>query len=125
MATANASINADFSMEERCHDLSHNIAAMSLDAEAPAKPPAPAPAPAPLAVLPLDLDDTVSCFCRSAFPISRAASSRPTRRSSGPGIVRWYGAVRRETERSVSQSSSQSSHRAAYQHSCVIAAHLT
>ncbi|XP_039749052.1 constitutive coactivator of PPAR-gamma-like protein 1 [Pararge aegeria] len=31
LATANASINADFSMEDHCHDLSHDVAAMSLD----------------------------------------------------------------------------------------------
>ncbi|XP_045765147.1 constitutive coactivator of PPAR-gamma-like protein 1 isoform X2 [Maniola jurtina] len=45
LATANASINADFSMEERCHDLSSGVAAMALDepARPAAKPAEPTP----------------------------------------------------------------------------------
>lgn len=45
LATANASINADFSMEDRSQDVSHGMAAMSLEAgEAPAAKPQPAAA---------------------------------------------------------------------------------
>lgn len=32
LATVNASINADFSLEEHCHELSHGVAAMTLEA---------------------------------------------------------------------------------------------
>ncbi|XP_072940583.1 constitutive coactivator of PPAR-gamma-like protein 1 homolog isoform X2 [Epargyreus clarus] len=39
LATANASINADFSMEEQSHDMSHSLAAMSLDGGDTAKQP--------------------------------------------------------------------------------------
>lgn len=31
LATANASMNADFSLEEHCHELSHGVAAMTLE----------------------------------------------------------------------------------------------
>lgn len=31
LATANASMNADFSIEDHCHELSHSVAGLSLD----------------------------------------------------------------------------------------------
>ncbi|XP_045493692.1 constitutive coactivator of PPAR-gamma-like protein 1 [Colias croceus] len=39
LATANASMNADYSLEEHCHELSHGVAAMTLEADGePTKP---------------------------------------------------------------------------------------